>query len=100
MSDDTNQNDVEPPEEDEMFAEDQPPEVDQETQEALQQAHQFHAGFDQAKEWATETAADLRVKAALEDDPEVAEQVEQIAKLVRSVNRRISQGDNNMARQP
>jgi hypothetical protein len=84
--------DIEPPESDELF--------DQEEmlQEAIQQAQQYHSIMDSAKEWSRETTTDLRIEAALEDDEEAADRIEQIAAIVRTVTERIEQGDNNRAR--
>jgi hypothetical protein len=84
--------DIEPPESDELF--------DQEEmlQEAIQQAQQYHSIMDSAKEWSRETTTDLRIEAALEEDEEAADRIEQIAAIVRTVTERIEQGDNNRAR--
>jgi hypothetical protein len=84
--------DIEPPESDELF--------DQEEmlQEAIQQAQQYHSIMDSAKKWSRETTTDLRIEAALEEDEEAADRIEQIAAIVRTVTERIEQGDNNRAR--
>lgn len=87
---------VAPPDEDEMFEDDGPDEVEQ----TVQQANQFHQMMDGAKDWARQTASELRVKAALADDPETAEELERIVLLIESVTARIEHGDNNRARQP
>lgn len=92
----TDDNGVAPPDEDEMFEDDEPDPAEQ----AVQQANQFHQIMDQAKDWARQTASDIRVDAALKDDEETAEQLDQIADLVETVTTRIEQGDNNRARQP
>jgi hypothetical protein len=80
---------VEPPE-GETFSD------ENDVEQAVEQANQFHQMMDGAKVWSRETATDLRVKAALEGDDEL----NQIAGLVESVQTRIEQGDNNRARQP
>lgn len=98
------ENEVPPPEGDEIFDEqtDEDPatERDRMVQEAVQQAQQFHATMDAAKEWSRETAADLRVEAALETDDETADELEQVASLVRTVTERVEQGDNARSRNP
>ena len=88
--------DVEPPEDDELFQDEQ----DQVVQEAVQQANQFHQMMDGAKAWARRTALDVRVYQALEEEEEAAEELGEIAGLVESVITRIERGDNNRARQP
>jgi len=75
-------------------------ETDESIQSALQQADQFHAILDQAKEWSRETATSLRVEAALADDEEDAERLAQAVALVRTVADRIEQGDSGRSRQP
>jgi hypothetical protein len=67
---------------------------------AVEQADQFHLMMDNAKAWSRKMAAEMRVKAALEDDEETAAELEQIAGLVESVTNRIEQGDNTLARKP
>lgn len=97
MSDSPNQNDaVAPPTEEDFSPES---DRDQMVEDAVQQAQQFHDIMDGAKQWSRETAANLRVEAALEDGQEASVEIEQIAKLVESVTTRIEQGDNNRARQ-
>ncbi|UBF22639.1 hypothetical protein HRTV-25_gp58 [Halorubrum tailed virus 25] len=94
---------VPPPENDDFFEDDEPtenPERDQLVQTAIQQAQQYHTVMDAAKEWGRDTAAELLVEAAIEDDDETAEEIEQTAALVRTVVRRIEKGDNNLSRQP
>ncbi|OYR54987.1 hypothetical protein [Halorubrum halodurans] len=93
---------VPPPENDEFFDDEQldTTERDQLVQQAIQQAKQYHGLMDAAKEWARDTAADLLVEAALEDDAETAGEIEQAAALVKTVPNRIEQGDNARSRQP
>lgn len=71
---------------------------DELVQTAIQQAQQYHAIMDAAKEWARETATDLRVEAALEDDEETADEIAQVAGIVETVTARVEQGDNSRAR--
>lgn len=87
-------NEIQPPADDELFDSDQQRIV----QEAVQQAQQYHSVMDSAKGWARETVADLRVEAALEDDDERAEEIEQVAAIVTTVIDRIERGDNNRSR--
>lgn len=92
---------VPPPENDEFFddePDDEQTDRDQMVQGAIQQAQQYHAVMDAAKEWSRETATNLRVEAALEDDEETADEIEQVASIVRTVTERIEQGDNSRAR--
>jgi hypothetical protein len=91
---------VEPPEADELFDEEQTDEQEERVTAAFEQAQQYHAVFDAAKEWSRETAADLRVEAALESDENSAAEIEQVAALVRTVTERIEQGDNARSRTP
>lgn len=91
---------VEPPETDEMMSDESEDSRDPMVEQAVQQATQFHHLIDGAKEWSRETATELRVKAALADENGEAEELEQIAGMVRSVNQRIERGDTNLARQP
>lgn len=88
---------IEPPESDEIF--DNNEDRDQLVETAVQQAQQYHRVMDAAKDWARETATELRVEAALEEDDETAEEIEQIAAMVLTVPNRIERGDNNLSRQ-
>ena len=85
---------IEPPESDELF--------DQEkfVESAITRAKDYHNMMDGAKQWAITTAADLRVEAALEDDEETADEINQAAELVMTIPRRIEQGDITRTRQP
>ncbi|QSG06347.1 hypothetical protein HSR121_2014 [Halapricum desulfuricans] len=60
----------------------------------------YHGTIDVAKQWSRETAADLLVEAALEEDEETAAEIHKVVELVRTVTDRIEQGDNTRARQP
>ncbi|TQQ81896.1 hypothetical protein [Halonotius roseus] len=71
-----------------------------EVQAAITQAHQLHNMIDNAKDWSRETAAKMRVRAAREDDAEAVDEIEQVAALIETVNRRIETGDIGLARQP
>jgi len=89
MTDNTDTPTVEPPENYER---------DEMVTDAVNQAKQYHTVMDSAKAWARDTSADLLVEAALADDENEAEEIEQIAALVRTVVERIEQGDNSRAR--
>lgn len=96
---------VPPPEseEEDLFSDEQPgenPEQDRLVHESVNQATQYHAVFDSAKNWARDTAANLLVEAALEEDDETREELRRIAAVVRTVSDRIEQGDNHRSRQP
>lgn len=90
---------VEPPSDDEIFDDETNPR-DLEVQQSVEQATQYHQMMDQAKDWARTASAELRVEAALEDDPRTADELEEIAELIKTVTTRIERGDNLLARQP
>lgn len=75
------------------------PEQEQVIEQALEQAQQYHAVIDSAKEWSREMVAELRVLSALETDEDTAEEIEQVASIVKTVTERIEQGDNQRSRQ-
>lgn len=75
------------------------PEPEQVIEQALEQAQQYHAVIDSAKEWSRESVAELRVLSALETDEDTAEQIEQVSSIVKTVTERIEQGDNQRSRQ-
>lgn len=75
------------------------PESEQVIEQALEQAQQYHAVIDSAKEWSRESVAELRVLSALETDEDTAEQIEQVSSIVKTVTERIEQGDNQRSRQ-
>ena len=94
---------IQPPESDELFEEDESDEKEKRrhlVQVALQRANQYHAMIDEAKEWSRERSADVLVEAALEQEEEDAREIAEVAELVRTVARRIEQGDNSLARRP
>lgn len=75
------------------------PEPEQVIEQALEQAQQYHAIIDAAKEWSRENVAELRVLSALETDEDTAEEIEQVSSIVKTVTERIEQGDNQRSRQ-
>lgn len=75
------------------------PEPEQVIEQALEQAQQYHAVIDSAKEWSRESVAELRVLSALETNEDTAEQIEQVSSIVKTVTERIEQGDNQRSRQ-
>jgi hypothetical protein len=75
------------------------PEPEQVIEQALEQAQQYHAVIDSAKEWSRESVAELRVLSALETDEDTAEEIEQVSSIVKTVTERIEQGDNQRSRQ-
>jgi hypothetical protein len=87
---------IQPPDEDELFDNEQQQMVSM----AIQQANQYHTVMDSAKTWGRQAVADLRVEAALEDDEETAAEIEQVAAMVTTVVERVEQGDNNRSRAP
>ena len=94
---------IQPPESDELFEEDESGEKEKRrhlVQVALQRANQYHAVLDEAKEWSREKSADVLVEAALEEDEEDSAEIAEVAELIRTVAKRIEQGDNQRARQP
>lgn len=84
---------------DETQPEQEEPEPEQVIEQAFEQAQQYHAAIDSAKEWSRESVAELRVLSALETDEDTAEQIEQVSSIVKTVTERIEQGDNQRSRQ-
>lgn len=101
MTDDTietaSDSGVEPPNED--FYDDTA-ERDELVSDAMQQASRFHVLMDKAKSWSHETVSKLRVEAALAEDTETRDEIEQVADIVATINARIEDGDKSRARQP
>ena len=69
-------------------------------QRAIEQAKQYHSVMDAARTWGHSMETELLVEAALEDDEETAAEIERVADIVRTVPRRIEQGENAISRRP